>query len=127
MSWKNSYNFFGSSRPFLYRDNFSGLSNESMGTAPNIFEPMDPSVHQLIFTVNTYQRLLQRYATYIVKNKLVASLIIEETFTAYTEQVKIIPPNAIRNFLKTYTLEHCRQWLDAKDKTLTLRKPKNPT
>jgi hypothetical protein len=100
-----------------------------MGAASYIHPalPMDPSIHQLIATINAYQKLLHRYASVIVKNKLVAATIVEEVFLQYSLQVNVIPPDHIRQYLRQYTLACCEQWLLVKNKTLFQRKPKNPT
>ena len=129
MRLKHSHNFLGSGCSFRYRGIFSGLSNETVGAASYTSPPpaMDPSIHQLITSINTYQHLLHRYACSMVKNKLVAAVIVEETFLAYSLQVVVIPPTSTRKFLKEYTLTSCNQWLKAKNKTLIMRKPKNPT
>jgi len=127
MRWNTPHNFLGGGRLFFYRDIFSGLSNETTGAASYTFPTMDPAVHQLINTVNCYQRLLLRYASIIVKNKLVASLIVEDVLETYTHQVKIIPPSETRSFLTTCTSEKCAQWLAAKPQVFNQRKPKNPT
>ena len=129
MRLKHTYNFLGGGSLFCYRGIFSGLSNETMGTASYIHPvpPMDASTHQLIATINTYQRLLHRYASIVVKNKLVASTIVEEVFLQYSIKLNIIPPAAVRQYLRQYTLACCRQWLLVKNKALFQRKPKNPT
>jgi hypothetical protein len=88
---------------------------------------MDPAVHQLIAVVNTYQRLLFRYASTIVKNKLVASYVVEEVIETYSQNIALVPPSETRAFLKTCTYEKCGEWLIAKPAMLHLRKPKNPT
>lgn len=128
MRLNQPYNLLRSGSLFCYRGIFSGLSNEPIGSASYNFTPsMDPAIHQLIATINTYQRLLQRYATHIVKNKLVASLIVQEVMNKYSQQVAVIPPTDIRSFLQENTQQCCQQWLATKSKTLYLRKPKNPT
>jgi hypothetical protein len=127
MRLKPTYNFLGSGCLFYYRDIFSGLSNETVGAASYNFLAMDHSVQQLIATVNHFQRLLLRYSSLIVKNKLVSYLIIEDVFDEYSKQVNIIAPSEIRLFLSTTTQQKCEQWLVAKAVTLNLRKPKNPT
>ena len=121
------YNFLGSGSLFYYRGIFSGLSNEPMGSASYNHPAMDPSMHQVIAVVNCYQRVLHRYASRIVKNKLVASLIVEEVFKRYQNSIAIVPPEQVRAFLQQSTADCCRQWLRTKSKTLYLRKPKNPT
>lgn len=121
------YNFLGSGRLFCYRGNFSGLSNETVGAASYNLPVMDSSVYQLIATVNTFQQLLLRYTTIIVKNKLVAYLIFEDVISEYSQKVEIIAPSDTRKFLQTATLSRCQQWLVAKPVALNLRKPKNPT
>lgn len=67
-------------------------------------------ISQLIATINTYQRPLERYANYMVKNKLVAALIVQDVFDDYSKLVSDIPHSEIRSFLKTNTLAKCRQW-----------------
>ncbi len=98
-----------------------------MGAASYNFPAMDPAVHQLIATVQTYQSLLQRYADKLVNNKLVAALIVEAVIEDNMELLSNLPSKQIRSFLKTATSKKCEQWLLAKAKTLHLRKPKNPT
>lgn len=89
--------------------------------------PMDPSIHQLISTIHSYQILLRRYAGKIVKNKLVASLIVEEVISNFRTELKVISPENIRKYFHQSTYDCCQQWLKTKNKTLYQRKPKNPT
>jgi hypothetical protein len=125
---KQSYNFLGSSCLFCYRGIFSGLSNETQaGTASYYFTAMDSEVLQLIATVNRYQRILFRYASILVKNKLAASLIVEDVFNDYQAKVADIAASEIRLFLQTTTVTKCAQWLAAKPVVHDMRKPKNPT
>ena len=112
---------------FFYRDIFPGPGNETTGAASYHIPVMDPAVHQLIAAVNTYQRLLFRYASRIIKNKLVASLIVEDVIETYSQNIAVIPFSETRIFLKTCTYEKCSEWLLAKPNMLHLRKPKNPT
>jgi len=123
------YRMLGAGMAGFLKGYFPGLPNETMGTASCIYPslPMDPSIHSLIATINSYQKLLHRYASIIVKNKLVAATIVEEVFLQYSLQVNVIPPDNIRQYLRQYTLASCQQWLLVKNKTLFQRKPKNPT
>jgi hypothetical protein len=127
MEMKQSYNFSGSSCLFCYRGIFSGLSNEEPGAASYNLAAMDASVLQLIATVNTYQRILHRYASQLVKNKLAAALIVEDVFSEYTNRVTDIAAPDTRKFLQTTTITKCAQWLAAKPVVHDMRKPKNPT
>ena len=127
MEMKQSYNFLGSSCLFFYRGIFSGLSNEKPGAASYNLADMDSQVLQLIATVNTYQQLLLRYATSIVKNKLAASLIVADVFNEYQSRVSDIATSETRIFLQTITVKKCAQWLAAKPVVHDMRKPKNPT
>ena len=88
---------------------------------------MDPSMQQVVAVFNCYQRVLHRYASLLVKNKLIASLIVDEVFKRYQDNFSIVPPEQVRAFLQQSTSECCRQWRRSKSKTLYLRKPKNPT
>jgi hypothetical protein len=74
-----------------------------------------------------YETLLHRYASLIVKNKLAASLIVEDVFNDYQGRVSDIATSEIRIFLQTTTVKKCAQWLAAKPVVHDMRKPKNPT
>ena len=125
LNW--SYNFLGGGCLFCYRGIFSGLSNGTVGAASYIYLSMDSSVHQLVTTVFRFQQLLLRYATYLVRNKLAAALIVEEVISEYCLSAKVIAPADTRTFLQISIRDKCRAWLAAKPATLHLRKPKNPT
>ena len=127
MRLKQSYKFLRSSCLFFYRDIFSGLSNETTGTASYNLTVMDSSAQQLIATVNSFQYLLHRYASLIVKNKLAAALIIEDVINEYACHIADIATSDTRKFLQKTTLHKCRQWLAAKPVMHDMRKPKNPT
>jgi len=120
MSLNPSYNALGNGRLFY-------PCNETTGAASYHIPVMDPPVHQLIAVVNTYQHLLFRYASRVVKNKLIASLIVEDVIETYSHNITLVPPSETRFFLKTCTYEKCSEWLLAKPTMLHLRKPKNPT
>jgi hypothetical protein len=127
MSLNPSYNALGDGRPVFYRDISQSPGNETGSGASYHTPVMDAEVHQLILVVNTYQRLLFRYASRIIKNKLVASLVVEDVIETYSHNIAFIPFSETRIFLKTCTYEKCSEWLLAKPNMLHLRKPKNPT
>lgn len=85
------------------------------------------STSQLSLIANYYRPVLQRYAFYMVKNKLVAALIIQEVLDNYHQEPTITNPALFRKYLQQRSFECCQQWLRTKSKTLYLRKPKNPT
>jgi hypothetical protein len=87
----------------------------------------DTAIHQLVATINTYQRLLERYASFILKNSLVAPLIVEEVMYRYNQEVGSIDRFKIRQYLKETIQACCEEWKRTKGETLFLRKPKNPT
>src|SRR5438128_2487727 len=109
MSLNASYHALGDSRVFFYRDIFVNPGNETTGAASYHTPVMDPAVHQLISVVNAYQHLLFRYASRIVKNKFIASLIVEDVIEIYSQNIAHIPPSETRIFLKTCTYEKCSE------------------
>ncbi|MGC4102468.1 hypothetical protein [Ferruginibacter sp.] len=127
MKLNTSYNFLRGGCLFFYRDIFSGLSNETTGAAPYIIPAANPAIQHLMAAANAWQQLLFRYAFRLVKNKLVASLITENVFSVYAQQVSLLPPEEHRNFLQQTTVAKCHQWMYAKPQVFNQRKPKNPT
>jgi hypothetical protein len=63
MRLKHSYNFLGGSVPFCYRGIFSGLSNETMGTALYFH----PGYHYYFPLLYRYARSLTRDWRYAVR------------------------------------------------------------
>jgi hypothetical protein len=122
-----SYHASGNGRLLFYWDLFLNPGNERTGAASHHIPVMDPAIHQLISAATTYHHLLFRYASRIVKNKFIASLIVEDVIETYSQNIAHIPPSETRIFLQTCTYEKCSEWLLAKPTMLNLRKPKNPT
>jgi hypothetical protein len=127
---KTNYNFLGSGGPIRYRGIFSGLSNETMGTASclNSYTPApDPVTQQVLENFYTYQAALFRYASIRTRNKLLAAIIIDHIKTSVLPQCNLLLQEDVRNFIFNHTRQCCEQWLLAKPETLYQRKPKNPT
>jgi hypothetical protein len=73
-----------------------------------------------------YSPVLIRYAGMLVKNRLMGLLITEEVISRCKEE-NFADSSNLRAYLHQSTKSCCQQWLSMKDKTLYLRKPKNPT
>ena len=139
MRLKLTYNFLGSGRLFRYRGIFSGLSNETMGTASYPacqwqqgfapissflslhfkFRPMSHvSLINLSFTIDRYDESLKRYARRIVKNDAVAADLVKEVFVIYCQRGNKIPVLKVRDTLKKYTRTFCKKWLRLNHKNI---------
>ena len=140
---KQSYNFLGGSCLFFYRDIFSGLSNETTGTASYAlfystslspatpcrqgfpasftyiyFSQMNQTTLSLVDVIVKYNPLLQRYAMLRVHNALVADSIVKQAFEAVYDKNKFkCAEIVLRQQLTAATGTACQHWLKSISET----------
>jgi hypothetical protein len=115
----HTYNFLRSGCSFCYRDIFSGLSNENLGTALYFciapsppapftkFTAMKRLKHHSISAIAYYQPLLQRHAMRLINNKAAAEKITKEVLNDQYDLDKQEPSPQLQKVLLTEMRNRC--------------------
>ena len=126
MRLKLSYNFLRSGCSFCYRDIFSGLSNENLGTAlysciaPSPSAPFTKFIvmkrlqHHPTSAIAYYQPLLQGYAMRLIKNKIAAEKITREVLNSQYDLDKQKPSPHLQKVLLTDMRNRCFYYKQSK-------------